>query len=58
MATVIEEVEATVEPGGTGRPSAGEGPVDQATGNKALLRDQLAGELRRMAARRERLKAD
>ena len=58
MAIVIDEVESTVEPGGPGRSSGGEGAGEQTTETKALQCDQLARELRRIAARRERLKAD
>ena len=58
MPVVIDEMESTVEPGGS-QPAAASAEAGGKGGeSKALQRDQLANELQRIAARRERLKAD
>jgi hypothetical protein len=58
MAVVIDEMESTIEADGTRAPGAENTGSQPGGGPKTLQRDQLAGELRRIAVRRERLRAD
>ena len=57
MAVVIDEVESTVEPGGA-RGAGGESGGQSGDKSKGLQVERLASELRRIEARRQRLKAD
>jgi hypothetical protein len=58
MAVVIDEMESTVEAEGTRAPGTENTGSQQGGGPKTIARDQLAAELRRIAVRRERLRAD
>jgi hypothetical protein len=58
MAVVIDELESTVEAEGTRPPGTESSGSQQGGGPKTVPRDQLARELRRIAVRRERLRAD
>ena len=58
MAVVIDEMESTVDSGGTRAPSGGEAGEQKSGGAKSIQREQIETELHRVAVRRERLKAD
>ena len=58
MAVVIDELESTVEADAARAPGTENAGAQQGGGPKTVPRDQLAGELRRLAVRRERLRAD